>query len=232
MPGLAVFNSNHWSGEARSVILTCWSEYSVLHHCTDQLHDMCTNAQALCERQIATIDQQWRANRFPVERMYYFAQQPDLHIRIEAFLSGIKTLLDLLVQLLSAQNIVTTKIEGFHRDREIYGGRVLNVLIGNAVTEKKETAKRIHSLIVEHKDLWIDQAIFARDFLVHPDKAMHQLMFRLEFQEKEEGLSCHKIHPPEISLKPIHAYAQETLKQTREFSSEFLALVSNSERQA
>ena len=153
---------------------------------------------------------------------------PDLHIRIEAFFSGVKTLLDLLMQLLSTEKIVGGTVDGFHRDKEIYGGRVLNALRGNATKERKDVAAKLGALISEHKKAWIDQLILARDLLVHPKKGMHQLMFNLELAEKDGTLICIKAHPPEINSQPIHLYAQDTLNQVAAFSSSFLAAARNS----
>lgn len=224
--GANIFNPNLWSNGSKGVIQSCWSGSSVLHYCVDQISGMCTDAERLCEKNIATLQEQWRLAKFPLERMVFFAQQPDLHIRIEAFFSGVKTLLDLLVQLLSTERVVGIGIDGFHRDKDQYGGRVLNALRGNAAKGRKEVAARLKALISEHKNLWIDQVILARNLLVHPEKGMHQLMFNLELLEKDGALLCLKVHPPEINSKPIHEYAQETLKQITWFSSSFLGLLS------
>jgi hypothetical protein len=223
--GAEIFNPNSWSGGGKGVIQSCWTEYSVLHYCVEQISAMCTEAERLCEGNIARLQAQWRMARFDLERMVFFGHQPDLHMRIEAFFSGVKTLLDLLVQLLSTEKIVGGGIDGFHRDKSEYGGRVLNALKGNVVKGRKDTALKLNALISEHKRLWIDQVIFARDRLLHPEKGMHQLMFYLELSEKDGALVCIKVHPPEINSIPIHAYAQETLKQITAFSSRFLALL-------
>lgn len=223
--GAVIFNSNSWSGESRSVVQSCWSEYSVLRYCIGQISGMCTDAEQLCQKQFVTLQEQYQLQPFPLKQMVFFAQQPDLHIRIEAFFSGVKTLLDLLVQLISTEKVVGSSIDGFHRDKDQYGGRVLNTLRGNAVKAKKDLAASLEGLISKHKILWIDQVIQARDLLVHPEKGMPQLMFTLELLEKDGALFCLKAHPPEINSKPIHEYAQETLKQITEFSSSFLALL-------
>jgi hypothetical protein len=223
--GAGIFNPNSWSGESRNVVQSCWSEYSVLHYCIGQISGMCTDAEQLCQKQIVTLQEQWQLNTFPLKEMVFFAQQPDLHIRIEAFFSGVKTLLDLLVQLISTEKVVGISIDGFHRDKDQYGGRVLNALRGNGVKVKKELAASLDELISKHKTLWIDQIIQARDLLIHPERGTHQLMFILELSEKSGALICLKAHPPEINSKPIHEYAQETLKQITGFSSNFLTLL-------
>ena len=186
---------------------------------------MCANAEQLCAENIATLQDQWKLAKFDLDKMELFGQQPELHIRIEAFFSGVKSLLDLLVQLLATEKIVGGNVDGFHRDKEVYGGRVLNALRGNATKGRKDTAAKLDGLISENKKCWIDQLILARDLLVHPQKGMHQLMFNLAFTVKDGALVCTKIHPPEINSKPIHLYAQESLTRIDTFSSTFLGLL-------
>ena len=226
--GAEIFDLNSWPVGSKGVIQSCWSEYSVLRYCVDQIAGICTDSEQVCAKNIATMQEQWNLARFDLTKMVFFGQQPDLHIRIEAFFSGVKTLLDLLMQLLSTEKIVGGAVDGFHRDKEIYGGRVLNALRGNAMKERKDLAAKLDALISEHKKAWIDQLILARDLLVHPKKGMHQLMFNLELAEKDGSLICIKAHPPEINSQPIHLYAQDTLKQVAGFSSSFLAAARNS----
>jgi len=223
--GAEIFNPNSWSGESKGIIQSCWTEYSVLHHCVAQISDMCNDAERLCAKNIETIQQQWHALKFYLGRVAIFGQQPDLHIRIEAFFSGVKTLLDLLVQLLSTEKIVSGAVDGFHRTQDTYGGRVLNALRNNAQKEKKDAAAKLDAMISEHKKLWIDQVILARDQLIHPEKGMLQLMFHLEFEEKANSLVCVKANPPEIDSTPIHLYAQDILKQAAVFSMSYLGLL-------
>lgn len=186
---------------------------------------MCDDAERVCANNIETIQQQWRTARFDLRKMVFFGQQPDLHIRIEAFFSGVKTLLDLLVQLLSTEKVVSEAVDGFHRAQNVYGGRVLNALRNNAMKNKKDAAAKLDALVSEQKTLWIDQVILARNQLIHPEKGMHQLMFHLEFAEEDNVLECVKVNPPEIDGKPIHLYAQEVLRQAAAFSTSFLGLV-------
>jgi hypothetical protein len=223
--GADTFNPNSWFGGSKGVIQSCWTEYSVLHHCVDQISGMCDDAKRVCAKNIETIQQQWLTARFDVRKMVFFGQQPDLHIRIEAFFSGVKTLLDLVVQLLSTEKIVSEAVDGFHRAQNVYGGRVLNALRNNAMKNKKDAANKLDALVSEQKKLWIDQVILARDQLIHPEKGMHQLMFHLDFAEKDNVLECVKVSPPEIDGKPVHLYAQEILRQVTVFSTSFLRLV-------
>lgn len=222
--GGQIFNPNSWAGASKGIIQSCWTEYSVLHHCVGEVVDLCGEAGYLCQNQVQSIQEQWNTTRFDLEKVVIYGQEPDLHLRIEAFFSGVKTLLDLIVQLLSTEKVVIGVVEGFHRAQDTYGGKVLNALTNNASNDRKETARKAASLISKHKDAWIDQAVFARDQLIHPKRGMHQLMFHLEFAENDGNLVCVKITPPQIDSLPIDQYAQKVLKHTREFSSAFLAL--------
>lgn len=223
--GAEIFNPNVWTGSSKGVIQSCWSEYSVLHYCVLQLGEMCDGADKLCANNIATSQEQWKLSKFDLDKITFFGQQPDLHIRIEAFFSGIKSLLDLIVQLLSTEKVVAAAIDGFHRDQDVYGGRVLNSLRNNAMKERKELAAKVDALISENKKSWIDGVIAARDQLVHPVKGMHQLMFSLEFTQNNNSLVFVRAHPPEIDSKPIHHFARDVVEHSMAFSSNFLALL-------
>lgn len=225
--GAELFDPNSWTGSSKGVIQSCWTEYAVLHHCVNELSAMCSNANKLCARNVETLQEQWRIAKFEIARVACFAQQPDLHIRIEAFFSGVKSLLDLIVQLLSTEQIVAATIDGFHRDQSGYGGRVLNALRNNATKAKKEAAANLHTLISDHKQAWIDQVILARDQLIHPVKGMHQLMFHLELAQQNGLLVLVKAHPPDIASKPVDQFAQATLAQVATFSTSFLALLND-----
>ena len=186
---------------------------------------MCGNADRLCAKNVETLQEQWKLAKFNLDGVVCFGQQPDLHIRIEAFFSGVKSLLDLIVQILATEQVVAAAIDGFHRDQTGYGGRVLNALKNNAVKTQKEAAAKLDTLISEHKKAWIDQVILARDLLIHPTKGMHQLMFHLEFTQKNGALIFVKAHPPEIDSTPIDRFAQKTLEQLTVFVREFLGIL-------
>lgn len=223
--GAEIFNPNAWEGNSKGVIQSCWSEYSVLHHCVRQLSEMCESGDKICASNAATIQDQWKRSKFDLHKVACFGQQPDLHIRIEAFFSGVKSLLDLIVQLLATEKVVAAPIDGFHRDGDVYGGRVLKTLRNNGAKERKELAAKVDALISEHKKAWIDRVIAARDQLVHPTKGMHQLMFQLEFTEKNGSLVFVRAHPPHIESTPIHRFAKEVFDQTTAFCSNLLKLL-------
>ena len=57
---------------------------------------------------------------------------------------------------------------------------------------------------------------------------MHQLMFHLEFAEKDDKLECVKVTPPQIDSMLIDKYAQKFLIHAQDFSMAFLALFQDS----
>jgi hypothetical protein len=225
MVGTEIFNANFWAADSKGIIQSCGTEYSVLHHCVGQISAMCSDAERLCRRHIETIQQQWVRAKFDLGKLVIYGQQPDLHIRIEAFFSCVKSLLDLLVQLVSSEKIVSVAIDGFHRTQNVYGGRVINALRGNASRNHKALAAKVAAVISEHKSSWIDRAIGARNHLIHPKEGMHQIMFQLDFVEQKGKLLCAKVRPPDIDSVPIDEYAQHVLDQATRFVSAFLALV-------
>jgi hypothetical protein len=186
---------------------------------------MCNAAEHLCRKHVDTIQKQWAVSKFDVRKVVIFGQVPDLHMRIEAFFSGVKTLLDLLVQLLSSERVVNGVVDGFHRDKNIYGGKVLKALACNASSERKDVAAKAVALLSAHKTEWIDQAILARDRLIHPVEGTSQLMFRLDFIEQEGKLVCAEVSPPAIDSEVIDRYAERVLAYAREFSSDLLGLL-------
>ena len=224
-----IFNPNSWSGDSKGIIQSCWVEFSVLRFCAVQIQAICADREKLCQPQIAEILKQYQTAKFPIEKSIVLVEKPDLHLRIEAFFSGIKSLLDLIVGLLATEKIVNTAVHGFHRSNNVYGGTVINALQNNAVKSHKILANKIDKLLAKHKNDWIDQLISARDDLVHPKKGMFQLMFQLDFVEFDGSLRCTQIKAPTIGFTPIDQYAVRTLEQTTELVSAFLALLRRTE---
>ncbi|MEK6710819.1 MAG: hypothetical protein AABZ64_09590 [Nitrospinota bacterium] len=130
-PAFQVFNRNDWEGDSRGVIQSCATELSVLRHGSARIESLCASAMACCRPHFERLGRQWDASPWPLDRMIYFAEIPEMHILIEAFFSGVKSLLDLTVQLLFTERVVSLKIDGFHRDKDKYGGRVLLIRAQN-----------------------------------------------------------------------------------------------------
>jgi hypothetical protein len=220
-----LFNSNQWNNQSRGVIQSCATEHSLINFCFERLNSICKNADKYCYHQLETLQQQWKKSHWDLLQGIYFAQVPEIHLSIEAFFSGIKSLLDLLVQLLSTEKIVGVEVGGFHRTGDVYGGRVLNALESNAKVEKKNIAEVCSALIKTHKEIWIDNVIQTRDFLVHPIRFAHQLMFGINLAAEGDNLIFKDIIPPHIGEVFIYEYAEQQILNIDKFAKAFLSAI-------
>ena len=134
-----------------------------------------------------------------------------------------KSLLDLLVQLLTTEGIVGVELDGFHRVGNVYGGKVLNALGRNSKAERKAEAEICLALINEHKASWIDEVIRTRDLLVHPSRGAHQLMFEIRLACIDGNLACSTIVSPRVGEVPINEYAEQQVRNADRFVEVFLA---------
>lgn len=160
--------------------------------------------------------------KWDLDRSIYFAEVPEMHVSIEAFFAGLKSLLDLIVQLLSTEEVVGTRINGFHREGKVYGGRVLNALERNARAGKKPLAKSLLDLITDHKKRWIDQVISSRDSLIHPPNGAHQVMFEIKLEEHDGEVVLSDVLPPSIGDLTITQHCATQLVNMKQLAREFL----------
>lgn len=221
--GFQTFNPNEWSGESKGVVQSCATEIGVHFYTADRIASMCSSAESHCQSQFNQLNDQWRLHPWDLARGRYFAQVPDLHVLVQGFFAGIKSILDLLAQLLTSEGVVRVKVDGFHRKGAIYGGAVLRVLERNSVKEREPLATVIRSLLLREKELWIDQAIQARDLLVHPRRGAQQLMFELELENVDGDLSWRGTHPPHVDGETIDRFAKDRIEKARDFAAAFLA---------
>jgi hypothetical protein len=175
-----------------------------------------------CRAQVRTLQEHWRRENWELSRGVYFAQVPELHALIEAFFAGTKALLDLIVQLLTTEAVVGVELDGFHRAGSVYGGRVLNALRQNTRANRAHIANAIAALIMSHKATWIDDVIKARDFLIHPEKGLHQLMFQLRLATQGGNLVFQEAVPPHVGSTPIDDYVNSQIGNTEAFARDFL----------
>jgi hypothetical protein len=106
--------------------------------------------------------------------------------------------------------------------KDVYGGVVVNALDRNAKHGKKHVAKAIRELITEHKKLWIDGVIGARNLLVHPTRGAQQLMFELQVESRDGLLLYRNAVPPHVGSAPISDYAVARVEDIKGFSSSLL----------
>ena len=214
-----LFNPNSWSGDSKAIIMSCGAEYSALRQCVADLSGMCSRASEICQSRVEDVIANWRRAPFDLDRCNYFVEVPSYHLLVKNFFSGAKSLLDLIVQLLQSEQLVSAGVHGFHRDGNDYGGRVLRILAKNARKQRRADAQRIDDYLREQKGKWIDELIGLRDDLVHPKKGMLQLMLQVDLFPKDGSLAW------EVREPRIATYAPATLLSIQEFCETFIALV-------
>jgi hypothetical protein len=155
--------------------------------------------------------------------MDYFVEIPEVHLFISVFLNSIKTFLDLIVQLISTEKIVNKKIHGFHKKGKDPGGEILYYLRNKHMNAK--VAELLFKLIAEHKRKWIDDAVKARDSLVHPEMGLIQVMFQLEITTVNSELILRGLKKPSINNIDFDKYAESTYHQLSDFSQSFITLL-------
>ncbi len=223
-PAYYIFNANQWQDKSKGLIQSCATEYSLLLYAAARITDVCSNSRDACRWHFQTLTEQLRHAPFDFSRVVVFAQVPEMHMSVEAFFSGLKSLLDLLAQLLSTEQVVSVKVNGFHRDGDCPGGRVIKCLQRNVRADKKDTARKVIDLIRCHKALWIDGAIAARDLLIHPARGAQQLMFQLDLNYGAEAPDWSTL-PPHVGDEAIDTYCGRRIEHAREFSTAFLAIL-------
>ena len=220
-----VFNTNDWQGASKEIIQSCTTQYSALEYAVGQIATACSNSKERCQAHFETLRKSIENPSEIVPKIVVYGQVSEVHVLIQAFFSGMKSLLDIIVQLISSENIVGSHVRGFHRQGDIFGGRVLNVLSSSVVSGRTEVAQQLTALICEHKQDWIDEVIGARDLLIHPTKGARLLMFRMEVDIVDGELIYEGAVPPVVGDEPIDRYAAKRLEDIKQFSLAFLGAI-------
>lgn len=222
VPAFVLFNPNDWIGESRRVVQSCATELAVLKYTAARIETLCATAKKLCNRQFEILNRQWQTSPWNLSNIIYFGQVPELHVLIEGFFAGLKSLLDLDSQLLTTEGVVGIAVDGFHRARSVYGGSVINALENNVRKGKEAVAAAVKDLVMKHKALWIDGAIASRDVLVHPLRGVQQLMFEIRIEISNGSLVYLDAVPPHVGETPIAIYTVEQVEHIRQFSAKLL----------
>jgi len=225
VPSLTIFNPNNWIGESKAIVQSCATVYSVLQHGVKRIADVCLSSNRLCQPHIDNLVAQWKQKPWDLSKAICYGQVPELHMLIEAFFSGIKSFLDLAVQLISTEGIVGSRLQGFHQVGSTYGGNVLNSLERNVRKGREQDAQRIRAFISEQKELWIDEVIESRHQLIHPSGGIHQLMFRFELEDREGDLVCREVVPPFVGESQIDVYSARRMQNLRDFALRFIDIL-------
>ena len=225
VPAFSIFNPNDWNGKSKPVILSCAAHYGLLIHTSKMINNVFEQASTLCSPSLNNLMTQWKTSKWDISKSSYLVDIPDLHLSIHAFLSSVKTLLDVIVQLIGTEGIVSGEVHGFHKKGDDAGGKLLLMLENNATKAMKEKAALLHNLITEHKTSWIDNAVKSRDFFIHPEKGLSQVMFGLVLSEEEGDLKLVKILKPSFGDEEFDNYAKKMLLQIEMFCKLFIKQV-------
>ena len=183
---------------------------------------MCAKGEQLCREHFENLIQSTGDPKSVLNRIRPLAQVPELHSAIVAFLVGAKTLLDFLVQLTCAEGVISASLGGFHRSGDEYGGRFLNCLENNTEGTKKDVATRLEKLTRNHKKLWIDGLIRARDELTHPTKGALQCMIEMHVDASADRVVLSGVSPPVVAGKPVDEYVGQVNQRSQEFARSML----------
>jgi len=217
VPALAMFNANEWSNPAtQGVIQACATELAGLQYTADQIVASCASARVACLPHFETLTASWGNGPRDMSRLLFFGQVPAVHVLARAFLSGVKSLLDLSAELLSTEGVVGIPIDGFHREKGVYGGVVINALDRNVKKGRGPIAEAIKTLFLQHKARWADDLIQFRDLLVHPLRGAQELMFELKLESRDGALQYVDATPPSVGGQSIGAYVVQRLTDARE----------------
>ena len=226
-PAYSIFNPNDWSNKSKQIINLCAINYGLLTFTFEMIKDIFANANVLCASSFKNLVSQWKMARWELSRGIYFVDVPQLHLSILSFLSSVKTFLDVFVQLIDAEGIVSSEVHGFHKKGKSVGGQLLQMLNNNARIANKEKARALHKLIVKHKSLWIDDAVNNRDLLIHPEE-FSKMMFVLALSEKNGNLSIDEILKPTFGNLTFDKYAHKTLSHVEISSGDVIECLRNS----
>jgi len=191
------------------------------------LNDIFENAHVLCSSSLKNIRFQWGKAKWELSKSNYFVDVPQLHLSIHSFLSSVKTFLDVIVQLIDTEGLVSVEIHGFHKKGNSVDGQLLQILNNNATKINKDKAVLLRDLIDRHKALWIDDAVNNRDLLIHPE-GFSKIMFALVLSEKNGNLNLDEILKPSFGGIAFDKYAFNTLSFVETFSREVIKCLKNS----
>jgi len=221
------FNPNDWTGRSKDVIKSAGSQYGLILYQNNILKELNLKSDAICFERYKEFQLQWNQARWDLGRGMYLVDIPAVHLNIQSLFTTVKTYIDLLVQLMTTEAIVSVMVDGFHKSGNIVGGRLLKELINNANKGRKEQAKHIHDLVISHKGKWIDKFVKYRDVFTHPVKGLRTVMFELVLHEEKGQLILLQIKRPEIEEKIFDMYSIDLLNNINNFTKKLLYLAKN-----
>jgi len=225
VPAYSLFNPNDWGVKSKQIVQSCAVNYGLLAYAVAKIDTIFSQANSLCQPKFQNLVLQWERAKWDVSSCTYLVDIPEAHLSIHAFLSTVKTFLDLLVQLFHTEGVVHAEIHGFHKKGDNVGGKLLHMLTNNATKPKKHVAVFIHDLICEHKKLWIDHVVSSRDAFIHPESGLSKVMFALDLYEADGELVLGKILKPSFYNEEFDAYARKTVSMVDIFSKKCIEYI-------
>jgi len=222
VPAYHIFNPNNWDGLSRSIVASCAAQFGLLQYAASCVPQVVSDCDDLCYARFSDLQEQWARSPWELRRGTYWVEVPEFHLYTQAYLSTVKTLLDLLAQLVTTEELVNKKVHGFHKKGQECGGQLLHILNTKALPTKGKVASHLCGLIEEHKRIWIDRAIDLRDTLIHLEKGLSQIMFALDVEVDRENLRLAGILHPQIGGQGLEEYAEQTTQHISRFCTEFL----------
>lgn len=224
-PAHSLFNANEWSQQSKPIILSCAAQYGLLLHALESLSGVFRAGVQTCEARLRDLQLHWRTAPWELERARYLVEVPTVHLYVQAFLATVKTLLDLLAQLTSAQGLVLKKVHGFHKKGQCVGGELLEILTKKAAPGRQEAASELRRYLSEQKEIWIDELIRARDNMAHPQRGIYQVMWELELLVAGGELECRRVVAPHLNDQLFDEYARNTIGHVKLASANILRIL-------
>jgi len=214
--GHELFNINSWSGKSKQIIQSCITQINLLNYEVNKIKCIVESDMVIKQQQVQSqLNEQWEKGKWPIENCDIFIELPQLHMYIQGILSSGKSYLD----------IINAGINGFHKDNNIPGGRILKMLESNVVKHKEKVATDIKELLFGEKAKWIDDLIVFRDNLVHPEISKHQIMIVANVIENENVLKITKMNLPKVGNTDILSYGIMLIESIRMFSTKYIILI-------
>ncbi len=226
VPAFSIFNPNDWGSKSKPIIHLCAVNYGLLIYTSKMISDIFEKAHVLCSSSLENLRFQWGKAKWELSKGNYFVDVPQLHLSIHSFLSLVKTFLDVIVQLIGTEGLVSVEIHGFHKRGNSVGGQLIQILNNNATKIDTDKALLLRELIVRHKTLWIDDAVNNRDLLIHPE-GFSKIMFILVLSEKNGNLNLDEILKPSFGGIQFDKYALNILSSVEAFSKEVIKCLKN-----
>ena len=117
VPAANLLNQNDWeNNNSKRIVDSCQTYLGFVYYTYTKLEKALnkTALQSLCAHHKSTLLDQWNHTPFKIEKISCLAEVPEIHLSMLGFFSGIKSFLDLLVELLSTEQIIASNVHGFH----------------------------------------------------------------------------------------------------------------------